>query len=70
MAFTKATGLLATATALFSVVSGHSKEDYDHMGPLGFMWPEDREWNEDDALTAPCGVSGGVVNRTEFPVGE
>lgn len=74
MAFTKATSLLATATALLSawphLVTAHGEDDYDHMGPLGFMWPEDREWNDEaEAMTGPCGVSGDVVNRTEFPIG-
>lgn len=69
MVFSKATGLLTTAF-LLTGVAAHSEDDYEHMGPLGFMWPGDREWSEEDAMTAPCGVSGGVVNRTEFPIGE
>lgn len=70
MAFARATYLLAAAAALSAVVTAHSKEDYDNMGPLGLLWPEDREWSEEDDMTAPCGTSGGVVNRTEFPIGE
>ncbi len=70
MLFNSVTGLLATTIAVSTGVMAHSKEDYDNMGPLGFMWPEDREWSEEDAMTSPCGVSGGVRSRTEFPVGE
>lgn len=74
MALTTASRLLAVAAAtMLSVgplVTAHSEEDYDHMGPLGFMWPQDREWDEEDGMTGPCGSSRGATNRTEFPVGK
>ncbi|KAM0278203.1 hypothetical protein ACHAQH_005318 [Verticillium albo-atrum] len=61
----------AAVALLFSLPAGvlaHSKEDYANMGPLGFMWPPDREWNEEHGMEAPCGTAAGPVNRTEFPL--
>ncbi|KAK4189125.1 hypothetical protein QBC35DRAFT_381054 [Podospora australis] len=37
-------------------------------GPMGFMWPPDRHWQESTDNTAPCGSNQGVVNRTDFPL--
>lgn len=54
--------------ALAGQIVAHSEEDFEHMGPLGFMWPEDREWVEETGMTGPCGNTEGVVNRTEFPL--
>lgn len=39
------------------------------MGPVAFLWPEDRPWSADADNTAPCGSSSGVGNRTQFPLG-
>ena len=70
MLFNSITGLLATTVAVSTGVMAHSEAEYDNMGPLAFMWPEGREWSEEDAMSSPCGVSGGVRNRTEFPACE
>lgn len=61
--------LSLAALAPLPFASAHSEEDLEHMGALGLMWPPDREWSEDEALTAPCGSPAGVVNRTEYPLG-
>ncbi len=70
MLFNRVTGLLATTVAVSTGVMAHSEEDYDNMGPLGFMWPKDREWSEEDATNSPCGASEAMRDRTQFPVGE
>lgn len=47
----------------------HSEEDYDNMGPMGFMWPQDRQWVDDEVgMTGPCGTNEGPADRTEFPL--
>lgn len=54
-------------------VAAHSEADYANMGPMGFMWPKDREWVDDaHAMRGPCGSSEDVapVNRTSFPLGK
>jgi hypothetical protein len=64
---------LAAATILAvapQAVLAHSEDDYDHMGPMGFMWPQDREWDEEDGMTGPCGTDRGATDRTEFPISE
>ncbi|KAF2843804.1 hypothetical protein M501DRAFT_921986, partial [Patellaria atrata CBS 101060] len=40
----------------------------EEMGPIAFMWPEDREWSASADNTAPCGSRANVGNRTEFPL--
>lgn len=60
--------LLGVAAAFAGGVHAHSKDDYDHMGALGVMWPPDRAWSESYARSAPCGNVDGVVNRTDFPL--
>ncbi|KAJ9133032.1 Gpi anchored protein [Pleurostoma richardsiae] len=40
------------------------------MGPVAFLWPDDRPWSADADNTAPCGSSSGVVNRTIFPLSQ
>lgn len=38
------------------------------MGPVAFLWPDDRNWSATADNTAPCGSTDGVVNRTDFPL--
>ncbi len=38
------------------------------MGPVSFLWPDDREWDSADDNIGPCGSSEGVTERTEFPL--
>lgn len=39
------------------------------MGPVAFLWPEDRPWSANADNSGPCGSSAGITNRTEFPLG-
>lgn len=61
--YTLALGALAT-----SVSAQHGAEEDGKMGPVGFLWPEDRAWNANHDNTAPCGSVAGVTVRTEFPL--
>ena len=47
----------------------HGEEESEHMGPVAFMWPPDRNWSAPMDNTPPCGSSQGVANRTAFPLG-
>jgi len=38
------------------------------MGPVAFLWPDNRVWSADAENHGPCGSDSGVVNRTEFPL--
>ncbi|KAI0842197.1 hypothetical protein F5Y06DRAFT_293022 [Hypoxylon sp. FL0890] len=38
------------------------------MGPVAFLWPDDRPWSASADNIAPCGSSSGVTNRTIFPL--
>ncbi|KAI0012112.1 hypothetical protein F4779DRAFT_614823 [Xylariaceae sp. FL0662B] len=38
------------------------------MGPVAFLWPENRPWSASADNVAPCGSSSGVGNRTVFPL--
>ncbi|KAI1143544.1 hypothetical protein F5Y05DRAFT_368956 [Hypoxylon sp. FL0543] len=38
------------------------------MGPVAFLWPENRPWSASADNIAPCGSSSGVTNRTNFPL--
>lgn len=40
------------------------------MGPVAFLWPDDRSWDENYDNSAPCGSSAGVANRTSFPLSQ
>lgn len=40
------------------------------MGPVAFLWPDDRPWSASVDNTGPCGSSSGVSNRTAFPLCE
>ncbi|KAK2832030.1 hypothetical protein FQN49_006924 [Arthroderma sp. PD_2] len=46
----------------------HGEEESKEMGPIGFLWPPDREWGAAQDNTAPCGSAAGVSNRIEFPL--
>jgi hypothetical protein len=45
----------------------HGEDAKKDMGPVAFLWPEDRPWNANDDNIAPCGSTSGPVNRTDFP---
>lgn len=38
------------------------------MGPVAFLWPDDRPWSAAADNSGPCGSSSGVSNRTTFPM--
>ncbi|KAF2793769.1 hypothetical protein K505DRAFT_407892 [Melanomma pulvis-pyrius CBS 109.77] len=38
------------------------------MGPVAFLWPDDRLWNATNDNTGPCGSPNGPSNRTSFPL--
>lgn len=40
------------------------------MGPVAFLWPDDRPWSASDDNSGPCGSSSGVSNRTAFPLSQ
>ena len=48
----------------------HGEDAEDEMAGIAFMWPPDRAWSKSNDNTAPCGSSQGIVNRTDFPLGE
>lgn len=57
-----------TVFAAGAAAQGHGSGEEDKMGPVGFLWPEDRAWHADHDNTAPCGSVAGVTVRTEFPL--
>ncbi len=64
------TTFFTAAVAAFStaVSAQHGASEDGKMGPVGFLWPEDRAWNADHDNTGPCGSVAGVTVRTEFPI--
>ncbi len=57
------------ASQLVSAVPAHGDGDEGSiMGPVAFLWPEDRAWDAADDNIGPCGSSSGVTNRTIFPL--
>ncbi|ERT00457.1 hypothetical protein HMPREF1624_03830 [Sporothrix schenckii ATCC 58251] len=38
------------------------------MGPVAFLWPDDRNWSAAADNNGPCGSTEGVTNRTLFPL--
>lgn len=38
------------------------------MGPVAFLWPENREWDAVDDNKGPCGSADGVTTRTQYPL--
>ncbi|ODV89893.1 hypothetical protein CANCADRAFT_97124 [Tortispora caseinolytica NRRL Y-17796] len=60
----KIIALALAGAALAQHGSGYAQT----MGPVAFLWPPDRPWNEDQDNIAPCGSASGVGNRTAFPI--
>lgn len=67
MRFTSPLAALVMATAARAEVHGEGDEG-TIMGPVAFLWPENRNWTAAYDNTGPCGSSTGVTNRTEFPL--
>ncbi|KAI8960127.1 hypothetical protein F5Y11DRAFT_349797 [Daldinia sp. FL1419] len=40
------------------------------MGPVAFLWPDDRPWSASADNVGPCGSPSGVTNRTAFPLSQ
>ncbi|KAK8022431.1 hypothetical protein PG993_013198 [Apiospora rasikravindrae] len=40
------------------------------MGPVAFLWPNDRPWSAAADNVSPCGSASGVTNRTIFPLSQ
>lgn len=63
--------VIALATLAVAEVTPHAQgAEGSVMGPVAFLWPEDRPWSADADNTAPCGSSAGITNRTQFPLGK
>ncbi|KAH8674554.1 hypothetical protein BGZ60DRAFT_447941 [Tricladium varicosporioides] len=61
--------VIALATLTIAEVTPHAQgAEGTVMGPVAFLWPEDRPWSADADNTAPCGSSAGITNRTQFPL--
>lgn len=63
------TGLLSLAGFAMAEIHGEGDEG-TIMGPVAFLWPDDRSWDASYDNTSPCGSSAGVTNRTEFPLSQ
>lgn len=69
----RATQFLLAATAASTAYAvaqsaGHGADEAENMGPVAFMWPPDRDYNEDHDNIAPCGSKAKVSDRTNFPL--
>ncbi|CAK7226916.1 hypothetical protein SBRCBS47491_006390 [Sporothrix bragantina] len=63
--------LAATASLAMAGVANAAHGDGDEgtiMGPVAFLWPENREWDAGTDNIGPCGSSEGVTDRTLFPL--
>ncbi|KAI0176396.1 hypothetical protein GGR52DRAFT_359361 [Hypoxylon sp. FL1284] len=73
MKFSQSSCLIAVAIS--QLVAGDSEphgEGYEGtvMGPVAFLWPDDRPWSASTDNSGPCGSSSGVGNRTSFPLSQ
>lgn len=64
------TSISALALASLTAAQAHGEQFAQSMGPVAFLWPQDRPWADDDDNTGPCGAgaSSDVSNRTNFPL--
>jgi len=62
--------LAAALSNVVQVVAQAHGEDAQgtDMGPVGFLWPEDRPWEGSEDNKGPCGSNSAISNRTEFPI--
>lgn len=70
MQFSIASIVVAAASIMAGRVAaqGHGEEYAQTMGPVAFMWPDDRPWSEDTENIAPCGSASGPGDRDNFPL--
>ncbi|RDL41119.1 uncharacterized protein BP5553_01098 [Venustampulla echinocandica] len=61
---------LATLVSLpqYATAEVHGASAVGTMGPVAFLWPEDRPWSADFDNIAPCGSNAPITNRTSFPM--
>ncbi|KAF3940840.1 hypothetical protein ABW19_dt0205491 [Dactylella cylindrospora] len=58
-----------SAIAAPAAAQAHGEgEQGSSMGPVAFLWPDDRPWSAAEDNKAPCGSSSGPGNRTDFPL--
>lgn len=65
--------LSATASLAMAGVARAAHGDGDEgtiMGPVAFLWPENRDWSAAADNIGPCGSSEGVTNRTSYPLSQ
>lgn len=62
--------LFAVLPAWVSAQTHGEGEEGSSMGPVAFMWPNDRVWDAAHDNTAPCGSTAGPSNRTIFPLSQ
>lgn len=62
--------LFAVLPAWVSAQAHGEGEEGSSMGPVAFMWPNDRMWEAAHDNTAPCGSTAGPSNRTIFPLSQ
>lgn len=55
------------STAVLATTHGEGDEG-TIMGPVAFLWPDDRPWGAAYDNSGPCGSSSGVSNRTTYPL--
>lgn len=67
--------ILTTSAALLHATLAAEAEEHASdeqgtvMGPVAFLWPDDRAWNADQDNVGPCGSATSPGERTEFPLG-
>lgn len=64
------TSISALALASLTAAQAHGEQFAQSMGPVAFLWPQDRPWADDDDNSGPCGAgsSASIHNRTNFPL--
>ncbi|KAF3916596.1 hypothetical protein ABW20_dc0103360 [Dactylellina cionopaga] len=67
-AFYLAAALSAIATPAAAQQAHGQGEQGSSMGPVAFLWPEDRPWSAAEDNQAPCGSASGPTTRTGFPL--
>lgn len=67
----RSSSIIATLSLIIGALAAHGDGDEGTiMGPVAFLWPENRQWSAAYDNLGPCGSSTGVTNRTEFPLSQ
>lgn len=67
MRFTSSLAALSLAMSASATVHGEGDEG-TIMGPVAFLWPDDRPWGAAYDNEGPCGSASSVTNRSQFPL--